>query len=296
MLQKLDPHLVMAFTESGFSHGNSLLIEDDVRLLIDTGATDIIPSIQPETIDIVLNSHYHIDHIRGNDLCGNAKVYLHALDAAYLQNPKRLSAIDEWEELMTINPLEGQPSVKKIAPNDVIKPYRVDGTFQDGDQYDCGHTKLTVLHTPGHCAGHCAFFFPDSGTAFLGDICLTKVGPWYGEADADIDAFIQSINRMIALKPDRVVTGHVGQIITENIPEVLTEYRDRILKREERIYQSLKTKAVNIHELADQHLIYRMHPSSFVLYWEKYMLKKHLARLEQQGRAERNEENLFRAV
>lgn len=45
----------------------------------------------------------------------------------------------------------------------------------------------------------------------------------------------------------------------------------------------MKKKPADIHEIADQHLIYRLHPTAFVLFWEKLMVIKHLERLEKMG-------------
>jgi hypothetical protein len=76
-----------------------------------------------------------------------------------------------------------------------------------------------------------------------------------------------------------VTAGHINKVITADIKRVLLEYRDRILKREQRILGYLQNHSSNIDKLAEQHLIYREHPTPFVLFWEKYMIKKHLERL-----------------
>lgn len=294
MLQKISDRLFMVFTEQGFTYSNCFLVEDDIRLLIDSGAGDALAEIHPEAIDILVNSHHHIDHIRGNDLFPHARILAHPLEHSYYESPEKLSAISGWDELMEVNPLEA-PVTQKVKPEEVTKIWRVDGAFRDEEVIDCGATRMIVYHTPGHTDGHCSFFFPDREVLFTGDICLTKVGPWYGEPNASIESFLSSIQRVIDLKPSVVVTGHVDHVVTENIEASMLEYRDRILKREQRILAYLTQHAVNIHQLADQHLIYKLHPSSFVLYWEKTNLLKHLDRLIQLGQVERVEEGRYRA-
>ncbi|MCJ7663919.1 MAG: MBL fold metallo-hydrolase, partial [Desulfobacterales bacterium] len=159
---------------------------------------------------------------------------------------------------------------------------------------DCGKTKVEVLLTPGHTAGHCSFLFLDENLIFMADICLTEVGPWYGEDEADIDDFVASINRIISLKPAKIITGHRAEIFDRDIPEVLGEYRDRIYKREEHILDFVRGNPSTINQIAAQKMIYREHPIIFVLFWERCMVKKHLDHLIKQGLVEKLEDGRYR--
>lgn len=295
MLEKLSENLTMVFTDYGFTYSNCLMIEDDVNVLIESGAGKSLLDIDRDKIDLLINTHHHIDHIRGNKHFLNAKILLHPLEHEPMLHPERMTATDGWQELMLdVDILEASKNMK-LTPDNFDSPWGVDGEIVDNEIIDCGKTKFMVLHTPGHCAGHCSFWFPDEEILFAGDICLTQAGPWYGEAHADMDEFIASIDRVIALHPKRVVTSHFTRVIDDPEP-VLVEYKNRILKREQRILQSLKDQPKNIHELADQKLIYRMHPSQFVLFWEKCMIKKHLERLIESGYVEPVDNGLFHAI
>lgn len=295
MFEKINKNITMVFTEDGFTYSNCVLIDDDVRVLIDSGAGSILPQVYPENIDMVLNSHHHIDHVRGNNLCSQAQILLHPLEHASMQSMEEMTATAGWDELMS-GPQIQEPSVMDAVVKELGGPWRVDGAINDGDIIDCGHTEIVVLHTPGHSKGHCSFYFPDQELVFLGDICLTKVGPWYGDHNASIDDFIDSINRIIALRPKVVAAGHINRIITNGITNVLVEYRDRILKREQRILSCLQARSSNIDQLAGQHLIYRQHQTPYVLFWEKYMIKKHLERLLDTGCVESLDNGFFHGI
>ena len=39
----------------------------------------------------------------------------------------------------------------------------------DGEELALGESRFRVMHTPGHTTGHCAFYFPAAGAAFVGD-------------------------------------------------------------------------------------------------------------------------------
>ncbi len=288
MLVQAGKKVFIVFTEDGFTFGNCLLVDDDIRLMIDSGAGKILEKTDPAHVDILLNTHHHYDHIRGNKSFENAQVLMHPIGHPCMASVEKVMALDNWDELM-------EQSIDEITAADDQDPneqWRVDGPIVDGQIIDCGHTKLQVLHTPGHSQGHCSFLFLDEDLAFLGDICLTKVGPWYGEPGTNLTDFINSIDRIIDIQPGRVATCHVNRIISDPIP-VLTEYRDRILKREERISKHIKATPSTIDELADRHLIYRLHPSPYVLFWEKAMLKNHLQRLIQMGLVVESDNGVF---
>lgn len=278
MIQKIGNKIYMVFTESGFTSSNCLLVDDDIRLMIDSGADTALKEAGPSTIDILVNSHHHADHIRGNDLFDNAEILAHPLEKKAMQSPEKMTATSGWDELMEGDMAEHSRQFGGLPPR-LFEPWRVDREIHDGEVIDCGTVKFHVLHTPGHTEGHCSFYFPDEGIVFLGDICLTVAGPWYGEENADIDDFIKSINRILSLKPKIVTTGHRTGVVDSDIHGVLTEYRERFLKREKRILNCICERPATIHEIAQKKLIYREHPTTFVLFWEKYMVKKHCERL-----------------
>jgi glyoxylase-like metal-dependent hydrolase (beta-lactamase superfamily II) len=294
MIQEIGKNIKAILTEDSFAVCNCMLVEDDVRLMIDSGAGAILSQVNTADIDILINSHRHWDHVKGNDLMINAKILAHPIERVAMQDPTRLSAVSGWKEFMDEDIAEEAQKLGKI-PKRVLKPWRIDGEINDGQIIDCGSTKIEVLLTPGHTAGHCSFLFPDENLIFLADICLTAAGPWYGEDQANIDDFIESINRIISLKPAKIITSHRQEIFDRNIPELLGEYRDRIYKREGRILDFIRGNPATINQIAAQKIIYREHPIIFLLFWERYMVKKHLDHLIKQGLVEKLEDGHYSA-
>ncbi len=296
MLLQMGEKLHIVFNEDGYTYGNCVLIDDDIRVVIDSGAGRELAKVQPENVDILINTHHHYDHVRDNKLFTRAQVLLHPVECISIKSIEKVMAIEGWKELMHEDLYGQEPQTKAVEdPYSINEEWRVDGEINDGQVIDCGSTKFVVLHTPGHSKGHCAFYFPDEDLAFLGDICLTKVGPWYGEAHTDPGELIASIDRIIELNPAAVVTSHVNRVFTNPRP-ALSEYRDRILKREQRILKQLRESPQTIDQLAAKRLIYREHPYLPVLFWEKSMLRNHLERLVKLGLAEEVEEGVFKAV
>lgn len=283
MIQKVNERISVLFTEEGFSKSNSLLIDDKICVMIDSGPGAVINEIRPERVDILLNSHCHLDHIWDNDRFVNAEISTHPEEMENLKDFRKIVPVVKWSKLMGGEPdiyLNEILSVKESFRDE----WRVDRTVNDGQVVSAGSTTIRILHTPGHTSGHLSFFIPEEDLLFCGDICLSKVGPWYGDDVTPVDEFIRSIDMIIDMKPAKVVSGHNREIISENIKEIFEEYRDRIFFREKKILGELKGgRPLSIDEMASMCLIYPEHPSVFVLYWEKSMLLKHLQRLINNG-------------
>ncbi|NLV17380.1 MAG: MBL fold metallo-hydrolase [Syntrophomonadaceae bacterium] len=287
MLVQVGNRLHIVFTEEGYTFGNCVLVDDDIRIMIDSGAGKILEQTKPEQIDVLINTHHHYDHIRDNNCFTNARILLHPLEHPGMKSLEMIMALDGWDELMP-------RFFADLAPDTGWQDltWTVDGEISDSQLIDCGTTKVMVIHTPGHSKGHCSFHFPEEDLTFVGDICLTKVGPWYGEPNTDLSAFMDSIDRIINLKPSRVVSSHVNEVIEDPI-QALREYGHRIILREQRIIKHIKKNPSTIDQLAAKHLIYRVHQSPMILFWEKCMLKNHLERLILLGQAEELEDGVY---
>ncbi len=295
MIKKISGNIQMVFTEDGFTTANCVLITDSTRLMIDSGAGSMLKDTEPEKADILLCSHHHLDHIQGNDQFINAEIYAHPIEKDAMQSPDKTAATDGWEALMDGDVLSHAKELGSLE-NRFLEGWRVDKPIENRQIFDCGKTEIMAIHTPGHTAGHMCFLFTRENFIFTADICLTQAGPWYGDPDTEIDDFIKSVDLVRDLKPERLATGHLQNILSENIDDTLTKYRDRVYKREKRIFESIKNNPCDIHELADRKLIYAIHPTTFVLFWEKAMLIKHIERLIKNGSIEKIENSRYRAV
>ncbi len=56
MIEKINDRISIFFTEEGFSKSNSILINDDLRVMIDSGAGKILEQAAPGEADLLLNS------------------------------------------------------------------------------------------------------------------------------------------------------------------------------------------------------------------------------------------------
>ena len=90
---------------------------------------------------------------------------------------------------------------------------RVDETFADGDVIETGALRIEVMHTPGHCADHCALAF--NGTDVLTADVLFKgtVGGTRAPGATGFGDLKSSVmDKLMALPPEtRIHPGHHDQ-------------------------------------------------------------------------------------
>ena len=284
-----------------FPYCNCLLIEDEIRAVIDTGLEmEVIEECQPERVDLVVNSHGHGDHIHGNRAFTKAKVAIHRLEVDTIISKEAFAdgLVGSWADLMSV-PLNfnvdfDYPKTGLTFKDSQIIRFpksRVDFTFDEGDIIDLGEVKLTVIHTPGHTAGHSCFYWEREGILFSTDIDLTRSGPWYGDKMSNLDQLIDSVYRIRDLKPRILIPGH-GRVITDNLEQRVEVYLNHVFQREEKLLLILK-QPQTLGALADQQLIYQDHGNPLFRYWEKVMLLKHLERLQRKGLIKQNGDQYF---
>lgn len=108
----------------------------------------------------------------------------------------------------------------------------------DGDDLDAGDVRLRVVHTPGHSPDHVSLYEPDSRTLFCGDLVVagsTVVIP--AGRGGDLAAYLQSLDRVLALGPDRLLPAH-GRAVHDPA-RVISSYIAHRRFREEQIVASL---------------------------------------------------------
>jgi glyoxylase-like metal-dependent hydrolase (beta-lactamase superfamily II) len=192
--------------------GNSLSYPEDCcvyivnsqgkSVLIDTGAgasADLIlkniavAGIKPESIEHIVVTHGHIDHIGGLEYMVNqmgAKVAAHRLE---------LPAIEEGLPHLTAAEWYG---VK-------YKGVKVDTVLEEPfQQITVGNYQLEFVHIPGHTVGSIAAYADIDGQRVLFGQDIH--GPFNREWGSDISQWRVSMQRLIDLKADILCEGHFG--------------------------------------------------------------------------------------
>lgn len=267
-------YLVRGENQGRFPQSCGLLIDSTQKVLVDTGfgpsrAQAIKSSLD---IDIVINTHYHLDHTRDNRFFPEAEFWAHHLEASAICSSEvfySISGLDQVREIPDF--FRHYPAVKKISRK-----------LSDGDILDFGGITLVVVHTPGHTPGHICLYEPQKRILFSADIDLTPFGPWYGNPNSNIDDFSSSIDRIIKLNPSVLVSSH-GGIISEAITDKLRAYQSKITSRENAILDLLKVER-KLDDIVNENIIYPPDQPEAIQLFKKIMLEKHVSKLANEGK------------
>jgi glyoxylase-like metal-dependent hydrolase (beta-lactamase superfamily II) len=256
-----------------YPYSHSILLGD---YLIDTGISHErlrkLKKLFP--IKNIILSHWHEDHISGNGFFNDVKFYCHLQDKP---------VIEDIEKMVPYYNVENTPVRKELInlfEELQMKNIKIDYTIEDNQIFTIGdQLKLKILHTPGHTAGHCAFFEENSKIAFFGDIDLTKY-PYYGNIDANLIELEKSVVRLYNMDVETAITGHRDIIKgKKRIREELEKFTAILQQRDDRIltHFSERKNPIRPVDLRNKNIIYRKYTDfkDFELIAEVLMIKKH---------------------
>ena len=160
----------------------------------------------------ILLTHIHLDHagavgtiVREHP---HISVLVHERGAKHMIDPSRLldSATRVYGDQM--DRLWGEFAAVPEA-NIVL--------LSGGETIQAGGRAFDVAYTPGHAAHHVSFFDSSSGVAFVGDVagvCRSQgyVLPPTPPPDIDLDAWHESVDRILAWSPSTLFLTHFGAV------------------------------------------------------------------------------------
>jgi glyoxylase-like metal-dependent hydrolase (beta-lactamase superfamily II) len=159
----------------------------------------------------VLVTHIHLDHSGGVGQLVRANpsllVHVHEAGAPHLTDPSRL--------LTSAAKLYGA-DMERLWGQVLPVPAANIRTLAGRETIDAAGRPLAVAYTPGHAKHHVSFFDETTGIAFVGDTAGirrapgTYVMPPTPPPDIDLEAWLQSIDRVLAWKPSTLFITHFG--------------------------------------------------------------------------------------
>jgi len=279
-------HLVPGRRGGRYPHCNSLLIGSGERAIIDPGSDrKALRALAEEGVGRVLLSHSHSDHLRDLKEFPDSRTFIHHSDRA---------AVESMDQMLAgaFFPDEDRDPVWERRKNREVGGWGwpVAGTFGGGDEIAVGEVELQVIHTPGHTAGHCCFWFPDQRILYSADIDLTDFGPWYGNYVSSVAAFRDSIELLKGLEPAVTVTGHEAGVIEGDIGPLLDKYLAVLETRHGKILDFIEIPR-SLDEVVARGFVYGQYysPNDSTHHQEKRMVRHHLKEAVERGEAEERE-------
>ncbi|MFF1255659.1 MBL fold metallo-hydrolase [Streptomyces sp. NPDC058321] len=243
---------VLVGTQRGaYPYGNTLLVRGTAESLVVDPSLSLVEGAPPA--DLVLVSHAHEDHIAGLGSY-EVPVRIHEGDLGALRSREALVAGIGL-------PPEEVDAVDKMMRDEFHVRGRPDAEgFADGAVFDLGGRTVTVVHLPGHTAGHSGFLIEPDGFLFVGDIDLTSFGPYYGDVGSSLVDFEASMRRCREIDARWYGTSHQKGVI-----EGAEEFRRRldgfagVVARREAVLLAFLGEPRTVEEIVEHRLVYRPH-------------------------------------
>ncbi|MER6097528.1 MBL fold metallo-hydrolase [Streptomyces sp. NPDC001728] len=190
----------LTWWERPFPNANTILLHGRRPALIDSGfvghAEETAAWVRGRAgrVDLVVNTHWHSDHVGGNAL-------LQAGGAAIAAGAPEAEAITRRDAGCCSAEYLDQP----------VPPYTVDVALDDGQVLRLGDTDWEVVRTPGHTPGHLALWQPEERLLVVGDALSDHDVGWVNLALDGPDVAttaLASLQRLADLAPRVVLPSH----------------------------------------------------------------------------------------
>jgi glyoxylase-like metal-dependent hydrolase (beta-lactamase superfamily II) len=225
-----------------------LLMGEGTAAIVETGPTSCIErlmrglkdnGVAPEAVEQVFLTHIHLDHsgATGNlmDLLPNATFYVHEVGYPHLVDPSKL--------LKSASRLYGEENMDELWGE--VRPASEDRLvkLEGGEEIETAGGLLSTHYTPGHAYHHLAFYEPQSGFLFAGDVAGVRlpgqsyVKPPTPPPEVDIEAWKGSIESIRKLEPRVLCPTHFGSYedVERHLGELEQRLEDWLLLVEERM-------------------------------------------------------------
>ncbi|MFI8997397.1 MBL fold metallo-hydrolase [Streptomyces sp. NPDC053542] len=272
-----------------YPNGNSLLVQGTAASLVIDPSLSLVHGAPPA--DLVLVSHAHEDHIAGLGSY-DVPVHIHQGDLQALRSREAMVAGFGFPPDMT-------DALDKTMRDEFHVHGRPDAQgFDDGAVFDLGGRTVTVVHLPGHTAGHSGFLIEPDGFLFLADIDLTSFGPYYGDLGSSLVDFEASMRRCREIDARWYGTSHHKGVV-----EGAAEFRRRldafarVVDERDATLLAFLSEPRTVEEIVEHRLVYRPHVESpQVRPVERRTAEQHLDRLTSGGLVTEVEPGRFRAT
>jgi len=222
---------------NGFGGGNvaasvgedGILLVDDMFAMMGNKIKTTLATLSPKPIRMVLNTHFHGDHIQGNKVFGESAVIV-----AQENVRKRL-----------------QKSITPKNPSTQMLPVVV---FRDSMSLHFNGEEIKLVHFPNsHTDGDAIIYFTGSKVIHLGDMFFFGMFPAvYTEGGGDIKQLISSLEQILTDVPAdvRVIPGHGGVATMKDLQDYVT-----MLKETTGIVETAIRKGVNLEQMKQEKLL-----------------------------------------
>ena len=195
-----------------------LSVGEDSVFLIDDQFAPLTPKIRAaiakltdQPVEFVFNTHWHFDHVGGNENFGETGSVIVAHD-----NVRERMSEDQFLEAFNREVPASPPEALPVV------------TFNDRVTFHLNGETIRAFHTPhAHTDGDSVIHFEGANVFHMGDTFFHKMYPFIdGSSGGSVDGVIEAVNSVLAMTDDDsvIIPGH-GPIATR---DDLRAYRDML--------------------------------------------------------------------
>jgi glyoxylase-like metal-dependent hydrolase (beta-lactamase superfamily II) len=189
-----------------------------------------VASVTDGSVRFVLNTHWHGDHVGGNENLGRAG----AMIVAHENVRKRLNP-EEFREVMG-NTQQAPPDALPVV------------TFTDGVTFYWNGEKIRAFHVArAHTDGDAIIHYTNANVIHMGDTFFNGTYPFIDvNSGGNVDGMIHAAGAVLAIanSETQIIPGH-GELAT---PDDLREYRAMLITVRDRI-QALVNDGMSVEEI-----------------------------------------------
>ncbi|MBC7958936.1 MAG: MBL fold metallo-hydrolase, partial [Vallitaleaceae bacterium] len=182
-----------------------------------------IKNSNPQKEVVVINTHFHWDHIWGNCSFAKSDIIAHELS--------RCKMDEVWESQIQRNEKYVMGEIVKQLPNITFSEKL--SFLQEG---------IELFHSPGHTKDCISVFDHQEGILYVGDN-LEK--PLIYVEDPDVTTYIATLKNYLAYKPKKIIASHTLEITEADLINTIA-YLEGLLMGKEMQFASEYEK--QIHE------------------------------------------------
>lgn len=207
----------------------------------------IAEELTGNSVRYLVNSHYHNDHIRGNQVFTGARIIATQLTKELIEKnePEEL----EWEKQVVDKRIEStQHKLSEETDPHNIEEHKMwlgyykaikesfgeykttlpDFLIQDSLRLKGNKREVLMLSKgKGHTESDMIMWLPKERILFTGDLLFVENHPWLG--DGFISEWIDYLKYLKELSPQKIVPGH-GPIGTTKQVDLMIGYIDKVMK------------------------------------------------------------------
>lgn len=196
---------VASQANEGFNSNAGFVVTNQGVVVVDALGTpalgnallQAIRGVTAKPVKRVILTHYHADHFYGLE-------------------PLKAAGADVWAHRAALEYLDGGEAARRLEQRSRdlfpwvdtnMKLVRADHWLDEHTEFMLGGTRFEIVHFgPAHSPEDVVVIVPSEGVIFGGDILFAGRVPFVGEADSRL--WLKQIERLLALDPRVIVTGH----------------------------------------------------------------------------------------